>query len=419
MSEHLQSSRPRRWTVMVYLAGDNNLETYGAKDLGEMCAVGSSAEVAIVAQFDRMSDRVTRRYYITANQNLETSCVSELAEMNTGDPVTLRDFITWACRTYPAERYALILWNHGTGWKDDDIYRAAQKQGVADRITRGQVRGLASGKISRTLFSVTMERLVAEAVKSERAILFDDSSADFLDNKELSWVLQEAVQGIGRPLDLLGFDACLMNMLEVHYQIKNFCRVVVGSQEIEPGDGWAYDEFLRYLVAEPEIAPEDLGRAIVETYVRFYETRYPGLSVTQSAVLLAGIEAVAEALDDLGNALMSSLTDHSALGLIFGALRSAQSFSDRDYLDLVHFCQLLARDDVDGKIGVAARQVTDLLFGETSPLIAEGHHGPEVANAHGLSIYLPTRTLSPLYGQLQFAQEHAWDEFLDFFIHPG
>ena len=339
--------------------------------------------------------------------------------MNTGDPVTLRDFITWACRTYPAERYALILWNHGTGWKDDDIYRAAQKQGVADRITRGQVRGLASGKISRTLFSVTMERLVAEAVKSERAILFDDSSADFLDNKELSWVLQEAVQGIGRPLDLLGFDACLMNMLEVHYQIKNFCRVVVGSQEIEPGDGWAYDEFLRYLVAEPEIAPEDLGRAIVETYVRFYETRYPGLSVTQSAVLLAGIEAVAEALDDLGNALMSSLTDHSALGLIFGALRSAQSFSDRDYLDLVHFCQLLARDDVDGKIGVAARQVTDLLFGETSPLIAEGHHGPEVANAHGLSIYLPTRTLSPLYGQLQFAQEHAWDEFLDFFIHPG
>jgi hypothetical protein len=405
--------------MMVYLAGDNNLETYGAKDLGEMNAVGSSEQVAVVAQFDRMSDQITRRYAITANQNLEANCVAELAEVNTGDPTALLDFVTWACQAYPAERYGLVLWNHGTGWKDEDIYRTAQQQGVADRITRGQVRGLASGKVGRSLFNITMERLVAEAVQTERAILFDDSSADFLDNMELRLVLQEVVQRIGHPLDLLGFDACLMNMLEVHYQVRDLCHLVVGSQEIEPGNGWPYDAILARLVADPNMATEDLGRVIVEAYVRFYQTHYPGLSVTQSAVLLTGIEAVAERLNELAHAFMDSLTDHGTLGLFFGALRSAQSFSDRDYVDLAHFCQLLAATDSDGKVGAAARQVADLLLGETSPVVAASHHGPGLDNTHGLSIYVPARTLSPLYSQLEFAQQYAWDEFLEAFIHPG
>jgi hypothetical protein len=105
------------------------------------------------------------------------------------------------------------------------------------------------------------------------------------------------------------------------------------------------------------------------------------------------------------------------LGLLFGALRSAQTFTDRDYVDLAHFCQLMAEAD-SGDIGSAAQRVVDLLTGETSPLVAEGHHGSAVANARGLSIYLPARILSPLYDQLQFAQQYGWDDFLDAFIHP-
>jgi hypothetical protein len=404
---------------MVYLAGDNNLETYGTNDLAEMNAVGSSDQVAVVAQFDRMSDQRTRRYYVTANHDLETNCVAELPEVNTGDPMALLDFVTWACQTYPAERYGLVLWNHGAGWKDDDVYQTARKQGVADRVTRGQVRGLASGKVSRALFNTTLERLVTEAAQTERAILFDDSSADFLDNMELRTVLQEIVWQIGQPLALLGFDACLMNMLEVHYQIRDLCHVVVGSQELEPGDGWPYDAILARLVADSNMTAEDLGRVIVEGYIRFYQAHHPGLSITQSAIRLAGIEAVAEALNGLAHTLISSLTDRGMLGLVFGALRSAQSFSDRDYVDLAHFCQLLAEADARGKMGEAARQVADRLLAESTPIVAKGHHGPGMTNAHGLSIYLPVRTFSPLYSQLEFAQRYSWDEFLDAFVHPA
>lgn len=411
-------SRPKKWTLMVYLAGDNNLEAYGVKDLGEMKAVGSTDEVAVVAQFDRMSDQITRRYYLTAGQNLDADCIAQLPEVNTGDPEALTDFISWACHTYPAERYGLVLWNHGTGWKDEDIYQAARHNGVADRVTRGQVRGLASGKASRALFSTTLEALVIEAVRAERAVLFDDSSADFLDNVELRSVLQGAVRRIERPFDLLGFDACLMNMLEVDYQIRDICRLVVGSQETEPGDGWPYDAILTRLVEDPDMTSEALGRIIVEAYVSSYETRRPSLPVTQSAVSLVGIEAVAEAVNGLAHALLGALIDRGALGLLFGALRSAQSFSDRDYVDLTHFCQLLAETDSDGEVSTAARGVVDLMTGEASPLAAAGRYGPEVANARGLSIYLPTRTFSPLYSQLEFAQRYEWDEFLDALVHP-
>jgi hypothetical protein len=413
----MKARQKAKWTFMVYLAGDNNLETYGTKDLNEMKAVGSTAEVAIVAQFDCMSDRTTRRYYLSTDQDLGTDCVAELPEVNTGDPEALIDFITWAYQAYPAERYGLVLWNHGSGWKDEDIYHIARHHGVADKITRGQVRGLASGKPSRTLFHTTLEKLVVEAVEGERAILFDDSSADFLDNQEMRSVLQEAVRRIKQPFDLLGFDACLMNMLEVHYQIRDMCHLVVGSQETEPGDGWPYDAVLAPLAEDPDMTPETLGRVIVDAYVDFYRTHHRGLLVTQSAVRMTGVETVAKAVDSLAQALIGSLADRGTLGLLFGALRSAQTFTDRDYVDLAHLCQLLAEGD-PGDIGSAAQRVVDLLTGETSPLVAEAHHGSEVANAHGLSIYLPARVLSPLYSQLQFAQTYRWDEFLDAFIHP-
>ena len=81
----------KQWTFMVYLAGDNNLENFGIKDLIEMKMAGSSDQVSIVAQFDCMSDKVTRRYYLAREGELEDNCVAKLPETNTGDPQTLSE----------------------------------------------------------------------------------------------------------------------------------------------------------------------------------------------------------------------------------------------------------------------------------------------------------------------------------------
>ena len=66
----------KKWTVMVYLAGDNNLDSAGSGDLAEMKTVGSTRDVSIVAQFDRAGSRgVTNRYLLQKGTRLDESSI--------------------------------------------------------------------------------------------------------------------------------------------------------------------------------------------------------------------------------------------------------------------------------------------------------------------------------------------------------
>jgi hypothetical protein len=103
-----------KWTFMVYMAGDNNLSDAGDMDLDEMRAVGSSPDVNVVVQFDRARDRGTTRYLV--QKNGENEQTESLGLTDCGDPQVLIDFVKWASR-FSAERYALVLWNHGGGWE--------------------------------------------------------------------------------------------------------------------------------------------------------------------------------------------------------------------------------------------------------------------------------------------------------------
>ena len=115
------------WTVMIYLDADNNLESAGINDINEMEMVGSTTEVNIVVQADRIpgydisnSDWTnTRRYYITQDSDPMriNSQFNDLNELNMGDPKTLVDFASWAVTEYPAEKYLLVIWNHGGGFR--------------------------------------------------------------------------------------------------------------------------------------------------------------------------------------------------------------------------------------------------------------------------------------------------------------
>jgi hypothetical protein len=403
------------WTFLVYLAGDNNLERFGLKDLQEMKAVGSNARLNIVAQFDRMSDQITRRYLLTNGPSLDADCVMKLPEVNTGDPRSLVDFITWALHNYPAKRLALVLWNHGSGWKDEDIYQVAQRQGIQAHIPPGQVRSFSNRRAVRCLFRSTLDQWVRAADENPRAILFDDSAADFLDNLELQGALLTFLRSSGRKIDLLGMDACLMSMLEVHYQLRNTSQVIVASQEVEPGDGWPYERVLAHLAQQPKMDPNCLGEIIVQSYLDSYHENSPELPVTQSAIKVSAIPDLAQAVDGLGKILnkqMNSREMQESMLRVYAALRLAQSFSDRDYVDLKHFCSLLAGLDGNGPAGIAAQTVVDLLQSPSSPIITQGSHSPTLGNSGGISIYLPVRLLSPLYDRLDFSQHFHWDDFI-------
>lgn len=119
---------PSAWTVMVYIAADNNLDPQAIADVQEMEKVGSTDQVQITVLLDRSAGwKTTRRAIIqrapeddvqSMNPNLPTC--EDLGEADSGNADTLRDFILWSQRNCPSQRTALILWNHGGGWRSLD-----------------------------------------------------------------------------------------------------------------------------------------------------------------------------------------------------------------------------------------------------------------------------------------------------------
>ena len=226
------------WTFLVYMAGDNNLEQFGLLDLAEMKAIGSTADVNIVAQFDRMTDGVTRRYHLRHDTPLDEDQVGpELGETNSGDPRELARFLAWAVEAYPAERYALVVWNHGTGWKEDDLYASLRLgTGASQRLgTSALLRVSTGGSPTRTPSSrpdIDHARLLAREVaqRPQRPVLFgdsieaimargigyDDTSSDFLDNSEL----QRAIDGCHHTPFNLGEN----DRGEKHLGLELICR---------------------------------------------------------------------------------------------------------------------------------------------------------------------------------------------------
>jgi len=412
----------RQWTVMVYLAGDNNLDAAGLADLREMKEVGSTGEVSVVAQFDRAgSTLTTKRYFLRKGTSLQEDAVQDLGETNMGDPDILTSFLHWGTNTYPAARYLLVLWNHGAGWDDTNIYRLARhdlRLGVTrrgaelDAPARGRVgtisfshmRALGQRRFHRALFRSTVERAVRT-----RAIAFDDGARDFLDNGELKRVLSGFRQASGRKLDVLGMDACLMSMVEVGYQVRGSVGYTVGSEELEPGEGWPYADILHDLTRRPRLTADAVSKTIVARYAASYGR---GAGVTQSAFDLAKAEALKDAISRLARALSRGLSDATVRGAIIQARAQVQQYDDPpQYVDLGDLCQLIRAGTSKPGLVTPCRAVEEALAAGGF-VVASAFRGNAVAHSTGASIYFPTTRLSPLYRRLDFAKKSAWNEFL-------
>jgi hypothetical protein len=412
----------KKWTVMVYLAGDNNLDGAGLVDLQEMKKAGSSGDVAVVAQFDRSGTKnSTKRYFLQKGGTLAVDVVDDLGETNTGDPQVLQDFILWAARTYPAEHYMVVVWNHGSGWDDENVYRVGRslrrnivRRGTpisdtnfGDAVPFGTVRAISGGRLKRSVFSTSIEKAL-----TTRAIAFDDSSRDFLDNMEMKKVLGEVTNKLGRKIDVLGLDACLMNMLEVHYQMRDAVLFCVGSEEVEPGDGWPYDTVLSALLKKPSMTPCDLSSVVVDKYLKSYKAAD---SVTQSACDIGRVKTVGEAVDKLARVLTDRLSSAAVRMSVVQARSRVQSYYTPEYVDMVDLCMLLMQYPGTKEIRPACQVVIDALV-KNGMVVKSGYKGGDVNNSHGVSIYFPTGKISPLYTKLDFVKQTRWGPFLKAYL---
>jgi hypothetical protein len=370
------------WTVMIYLDSDNNLESAGINDINEMEMVGSTTDVNIVVQADRVPYSVlaannegyaddisngnwtnTRRYYITQDfdpYQISSDLKSELGELNMGDPETLIDFTSWAITEYPAKKYLLVIWNHGGGFRSPAY--------------------------------------------TTKDIAWDDTSGgDKITMPELEYALSAISNQMGKNIDIVGMDACLMAMTEVAYQIKDYADIMVASEENEPGDGWPYDTILAQLVANPTMSSIQLATDIVDKYIY----SYPYGNVTQSAIDLSYMDTLTSQLSNLALAIMSDSSTTKSKYVL--ASVTSQYYGDWDFIDLFDFCnQLLAYSNSLEVKNIASSIQQTLNYA----VIKSGHSGGNVSDSKGLSIYFPYTAYHYYYNYTNFAKDTFWDEML-------
>jgi len=390
-----------KWTFMVYMAGDNNLDGAALRDIAEMARAGSTKDVNILVQLDRIEDNLTRRFRITQGGGFKKDCIESFGDTNTGDPKILYDFVKWAADNYPADRYALILWNHGSGWWEDAKSRAAgsAEKKPRRRLFRQPVR-----------YPVPQEQLNLPAPQEHRSICYDDTSGgDALDNRELRIVLAGICALLGRKIDLLGMDACLMNMVEVAYQLRESVNVIVGSEIEEPFDGWPYAEILTRLTARPRQDAAALARWIVRSYLLSYKGKDE--TVTQSALDVSRIGEMTAKVDALSASLLAALDTDAKL--IEAAWRRSPRFYDDNYIDLACFTKNLrkkAGTDIEAK---ANDLLAALKTGKGRAILRQGKIGREVRGTCGLSIYFPGDRINSAYRNLEFSGDCKWITFLE------
>jgi hypothetical protein len=419
----------RPWTIMVYMAGDNGkvfhtnagpvrlmaeMTSTGYKDLWKMGQVGTTDACAVTCLFD--TQQGSYLVEVRKGNGMSNSLVRPLPDINMGDPENLRAFIVRAAQDYPADRYALVLWNHGMGWLDVDIY--------------SQVRSAADGGVThRPVFRSTPARMAGP--EKTRPIAFDDSSKDFLDTVDLRWALSEAEAAAGIRFTLVGMDACLMAMIEGARELAPFADYFVASQEVEPMEGWPYPAILKAVNRTPQMDGAALATAIVDEYAASYaggKTRAEE-TVTQSAIVTARTEKTEELCRSLVDALMLD----PAPMLRSMAQKAADEtlvFQDRSYRDLGSFARHLAAE-AEWSTHRNARLVRDAAGALSDHLSARNDEAPVLRvgytaayeSATGLSVFLP-RMLSPLrreeamkaYRTLLFAERTGWDRLVEWLL---
>ena len=424
------------WTVMVYLAGDNNLTSECMFALTEMKGAALSKDLNVVAQFDPSDPYLpSHRYEINldneniyqdivdyaryyqnhkevrfkkesrkalllaarrdeARDKLREAGLKELEQASltapkedevitddtdTGSPITLYNFISFCLENYPAERYMVVLSGHAGGTERDYLLK-------------------------------------------------DESSARSLTFNELQQVFKQIKRDRkGKLIDIVGMDNCLMSMAEICYELRDVAEIVVGCESFSPISGWPYRQILERLCTDfvnPKSVTAEAAKAIVEEYVSFYSTYWmAGLSVTQSALNVAKVEELQRLINELAQAMEDELvaeskqkprrpSKHRFENALVLAHWEAQSYNGEQYVDVYDFCDCLQKRGPSKEIGKRCQALKEFIA--TEFVLKSCYCGAIYQYSYGVSIYFPWANIAPSYWNLDFADEKApgWGTFL-------
>ena len=368
------SATQGKWTVLVYMNGANDLQQYSVLNMNQMERVASNPDVRFVvqwkqfpAQFNGGTFNGTRRYLANSDfsNNINSTLLQDMGtSIDMGSPQTLNDFISWGKANFPADHYCLIVWNHGNGWR-------------------------------RSITNVDFTR----------AVSYDDETG----NSIQIWDLNQALGS--EHFDLISWDASLMQMMEVAYEIKDNADFIIGSEESPPAEGLPYDLVFAPFRDTPNSTPKNLSKSFVDGMlaVPAYNTK----KITQSVLDTSKLPALATAISTLGTELKNNVGSLTAA--IQTARVNSQAYSpssNRVYRDLKDICLRIEAGTSNSSVLSATAGVKTAI---ADAVVWEGHNANSI-NSTGISIDFSSgstfASASSDYALMKLAIATQWNEYL-------
>ncbi len=397
----------KNWTIMTFINGKNNLEIAGLFNVNQMESVGSDKNMNIVVELGRMKGQEgdvdvdgdwtgSRRLYVMKDKDDEkvtSPVMMETKNVDMGDYKRIVDFVKWTKVNYPAKKYMLIIWNHGTGW-----------------------------------FDPSKEKKIAD-----KGISYDDETGNYVRTIEIGKILKEAGK-----VDILAFDACLMQMAEVAYEVKDYAEVVIGAEETVPGYGYPYDMFLGALKQMPDASAENFAAVTVEAFKSFYTAlkKSAGLSAIRTSKLEGLAEHMASFADsvkkvnDVGaiTAARNKVLRYDAVGEGSDPEKTISFFGD-----ISHFANLMSanitKEGVDSnRLRAKSYKLINFIANDLvihNATVGNDRVGSPLSDSKGISVYLPPvetkitqerleSIFDGKYRDFAFAKTSKWHDFVTF-----
>lgn len=387
------STEKQSWTIMVYMAADNDLYTYSIHDITEMLMgyLGNTINIIVLWDGNKNGDTLLVKITEDIPEILYDNTYLHIqngSELDMSDPSILENFINYCKANYQSDNYALILWNHGGGWRNRIPTSIKFNDSNAESLKKYLT-------VTKTLPSYIKNKNTTPL----KAVCWDDTTGY---NQSLT--MSEVKQAVsGKNLTIIGFDACLMGMAEVAYQLKDCAQYMIASEETIPGEGWAYDSFLNSF-RNTNQSPVDFGKSVIDAYINYY-SYYE--AATLSLIDLSKMDNLASAINTLSNSLINGDENQ-----ITAARHKTLSFTVPHYVDLYHLAQNLSSfTGANSVINALKEAVVYHKYADVT-----GEYGFE--NSHGLSIYYPVNNVYDSEyidyntSNIDFAQTQ-WDEQLD------
>ena len=336
------------WTVFLYICGADLESGSGlaSGDISEILSVRNQPEdVNIVIQTGGsrswssygISGNKIGRYHVENRQLVQDA---SLPNANMGKSATLESFLTWGLQEYPADKTGLVFWNHGGGLDGccfDENYGGD---------------GLTSTETTQAI---------------------DNALAACNINSKLEWV---------------GYDCCLMQVQDIaEFNSKNF-NYMVGSEETEAGDGWAYNEWVDNLYAGDDT--ETILAEIADTFVASNDNAggwWGGDNDQTLSVLdLNKMDAYFTKFEAMASAIKSTVNSNkSTFKSVINSCKKYEAFNSYGLVDGKDFLNKLAANSKFSTHASIINETKELY----SQMVIHNKKGGAAGNSNGLAFHTP------------------------------